>query len=113
MIDELSPETVRDRIGDDGNDDDDELDLIDVREDTAYDDGHLPGAEHVTIDELEETVVDRDWADEVIVYCYIGKTSIQAARLIDEYGDAESVASMDGGYEAWESAASESSPKPQ
>ncbi|SEW24614.1 rhodanese-like domain-containing protein [Natrinema salifodinae] len=97
MVDELTPETVRERI-----DRGDEFDLIDVRGDDAYADGHLPGAEHVTIEELEETVVDRDWADDVIVYCYVGKSSIQAARLIEEYGNAESVASMAGGYDAWE-----------
>ncbi len=97
MVAELPPETVRERL-----DADDEFDLLDVRDEEAYDDGHLPEAEHVTIDELEETVVDRDWADDVVVYCYIGQTSVQAARLIEEYGDAERVASMAGGYDAWE-----------
>ncbi|AEH36002.1 rhodanese-like domain-containing protein [Halopiger xanaduensis] len=99
MVEELSPETVRERIE---RGDDDEFDLIDVRDADAYDDGHLPGAEHVTIEELEDTVVDRDWADDVVVYCYVGKTSVQAARLIEEYGDADSVASMAGGYDAWD-----------
>lgn len=97
MVEELMPETVRERI-----EQDDEFDLIDVRDDDAYADGHLPGAEHVTIEQLEATVVDRDWADDVIVYCYVGKTSVQAARLIEEYGNAESVASMAGGYDDWE-----------
>ncbi|WP_226010895.1 rhodanese-like domain-containing protein [Halomicrobium salinisoli] len=100
MVAELAPETVRERI-----DGDESFDLIDVRDGDAYEDGHLPGAEHVTVEELEETVAERDWADEVVVYCYVGQTSIQAARLIEEYGDAERVASMDGGYEAWESPA--------
>jgi len=98
MVEEISPAEVRKRI-----ERDDAFDLVDVRNEDAYADGHLPGAESVTIEALEETVVDRDWADDVVVYCYIGETSIQAARLIEEYGDADSVASMDGGYEAWES----------
>ncbi|GAA0672756.1 rhodanese-like domain-containing protein [Natronoarchaeum mannanilyticum] len=98
MVEEVSPAAVRERI-----ERDEEFDLVDVRDEDAYEDGHLPGAESVTIEELEESVVDRDWADDVVVYCYIGETSIQAARLIEEYGDADSVASMDGGYEAWES----------
>ncbi|MFC4436272.1 MULTISPECIES: rhodanese-like domain-containing protein [Natrialbaceae] len=97
MVDELDPETVRERI-----ERDDEFDLVDIRDGEDYDEGHLPGAEHATIEELEETVVDRDWADDVVVYCYIGKTSVQAARLVEEYGDAEAVASMAGGYDAWE-----------
>lgn len=99
MAEELSPETVRERI-----ERDEEFDLIDIRGDEDYAEGHLPEAEHLTVDELEDTVVDRDWADNVIVYCYIGQTSIQAARLIEEYGDAERVASMAGGYDAWEPA---------
>jgi len=98
MVEEVSPAAVRERI-----ERDDEFDLVDVRDEDAHADGHLPGAESVTIEELEDTVVDRDWANDVVVYCYIGETSIQAARLIEEYGDADSVASMDGGYEAWQS----------
>lgn len=97
MVEELSPETVRDRI-----EHDDEFDLVDIRDDEDYAEGHLPGAEHLTVEELEDTVVDRDWADEVVVYCYVGQTSVQAARLVEKYGDAERVASMAGGYDAWE-----------
>ncbi len=97
MIEEESTETVRRRL-----ERDEEFDLIDIREAEDYADGHLPEADHVTIEELEETVVDRDWADEVVVYCYRGNSSIQAARLIAEYGDAERVVSMAGGYQDWE-----------
>ena len=97
MVEEIAPETVRERI-----ERDEEFDLIDIRDDEDYVESHLPDAEHVTVEELEETVVDRDWADEVVVYCYIGQTSVQAARLIEEYGDADRVASMAGGYDAWE-----------
>ncbi|OAQ53282.1 hypothetical protein HTG_07330 [Natrinema mahii] len=97
MVEEFAPETVRERI-----ENDDEFDLIDIRDGEDYDEGHLPEAEHLTIDELEDTVVDRDWADDVVVYCYVGQTSVQAARLIEEYGDADRVASMAGGYDAWE-----------
>ncbi len=97
MVEEFTPETVRERI-----ENDEEFDLIDIRDDEDYAEGHLPEAEHLTIDELEDTVVERDWADDVVVYCYVGQTSVQAARLIEEYGDAERVASMAGGYDAWD-----------
>mgnify|MGYP000471763630 CR=1 FL=1 len=97
-IEEIGPEAVTERIGGD-----DKFDLLDVRDGDAYADGHLPGAEHVTIEALEETVAEREWAEVVIVYCYVGETSIQAARLIEKYGDADRVISMAGGYEAWES----------
>ncbi|WP_254538398.1 rhodanese-like domain-containing protein [Halomarina litorea] len=99
MVEELTPAAVHERIEGDAA-----FDLIDIRDDDAYEDNHLPTAEHVTVEELEETVVDRDWADEVVVYCYVGQTSVQAARLVEKYGNADSVASMAGGYEAWEPA---------
>ncbi|TMT85287.1 rhodanese-like domain-containing protein [Haloterrigena sp. H1] len=97
MIEEVSTETVRERL-----ERGDEFDLIDIREDEDYAEGHLPEADHVTIEELEEIVETRNWADEVVVYCYRGNSSIQAARLIAEYGDAERVVSMAGGYQDWE-----------
>lgn len=97
MVDELPPEAVRERI-----ERGDEFDLIDIRGEEAYADGHLPGAEHMTIEELEETVVDREWADDVVIYCYIGKSSLQAAHFVERYGDTETVASMAGGYDAWD-----------
>jgi rhodanese-related sulfurtransferase len=97
MVEELSTETVRERL-----DRDERFDLVDIRDEEAYDRGHLPGAEHLTVEDLEETVADREWADDVVIYCYVGETSVQAARLVERYGDADTVASVDGGYEAWE-----------
>jgi len=96
MIEEVSTETVRERI-----ERGDEFGLIDIREGEDYAEGHLPDADHATIDELEEIVETRDWAEEVVVYCYRGNSSIQAARFIAEYGDAERVVSMAGGYQEW------------
>ncbi|SFG33308.1 thiosulfate sulfurtransferase [Halopelagius inordinatus] len=102
MVEELPPETVRDYL-----ERDEEFDLVDIRDEDDYADGHVEGAENLSIEELEDTVIDREWADDVVVYCYIGQTSIQAGRLIEEYGDADSVASMAGGYDAWDDADAE------
>ncbi|NIB98452.1 rhodanese-like domain-containing protein [Halobacterium sp. R2-5] len=96
-VDTVAPEAVRERL----ESGDDDFDLVDIREGDAYEDGHLPGAEHLPVEELEDVVAERDWDDEVVVYCYVGETSVQAARLVEEYGNADAVASMDGGYEAW------------
>jgi rhodanese-related sulfurtransferase len=97
MVEEVPPEAVRERI-----ERGEAFDLLDIRDRGDFAEGHLPGAEHCRIETLEETVVDRDWAEEVVVYCYVGQTSVQAARLIEEYGDAGEVRSMAGGYDAWE-----------
>lgn len=96
MAGELTPDDVRRRI-----DDGEEFDLIDIRSPGTFEEGHIPGAENLPPAELEAAVEEREWADEVVVACYIGKSSVQAARLIERYSDAD-VASMAGGYEEWD-----------
>lgn len=76
--------------------------VIDIRDRDDFEEGHIPGAENVPLDDLEDVVDDREWSDEVVVACYVGQTSQQAARLIDAYADDATVASMAGGYEAWD-----------
>lgn len=89
---EVTPDAVESRLGD--------LQVVDIRDADAYAEGHIPGAENVPMDDLEAVVEAYDWDDEVVVACYVGETSVQAARFIDHYADAD-VATMAGGYEAW------------
>lgn len=78
------------------------VELIDVRDRERYEEGHIPGAESVPLDDLEDVVDRREWSDEVVVACSVGETSRQATRLIDAYAEDATVASMSGGYEAWD-----------
>ncbi|WP_101295502.1 rhodanese-like domain-containing protein [Halegenticoccus soli] len=95
MVAETPPEEVRARLeAGEG------FDLVDIRDADAYDEAHIPGAENVPLDDLEDAVDDREWADEVIVACYVGESSVQVARFLDARTDAE-VSSMAGGYDAW------------
>lgn len=77
-------------------------DVIDIRDADNFVEGHIPGAENIPLDDLEDVVDDREWGDEVVIVCYVGQTSQQAARLIDAYADDTTVASMAGGYEDWD-----------
>ncbi|WP_227378015.1 rhodanese-like domain-containing protein [Haladaptatus halobius] len=77
-------------------------DVIDIRDADNFKEGHIPGAENIPLDDLEDVVDEREWGDEVVVACYVGQTSQQAARLIDAYADDATVASMSGGYERWD-----------
>ena len=78
--------------------------LVDVREASEWDQGHLPGARHVSKgyleQEIEAAVPDR--ATPVVLYCAGGIRSLFAAKTLRGmgYGD---VVSMNGGFEAWKS----------
>lgn len=98
VVDEIPIDELSRKLRSDAN-----VDVIDIREADAFADGHIPDAENVPVAELEDVVADREWADEVAVACYVGETSIQAARLIDAYAESSRVASVAGGFEAWES----------
>lgn len=91
-VTEIAPEDV----------DLDSANVIDIRDPDNFQEGHIPGAENIPLDDLEDVVDEREWGDEVVVACYVGQTSRQAARLIDAYADDATVASMAGGYESWE-----------
>ena len=100
MVEELTPEEVRKRVENDG------LRVIDTRSPEQYERGHIPGAINVPLTELPSRVDEIDWDDtDVVCACPIGQSSIQAAKLIRSYegvDDDVTVASMEGGYRAWE-----------
>jgi molybdopterin/thiamine biosynthesis adenylyltransferase/rhodanese-related sulfurtransferase len=78
--------------------------VIDVREDSEWDQGHLPGALHISKSyveqQIEAAVPDRD--AEVILYCAGGVRSLFAAQTLEQLGYTN-VASMSGGFQAWKS----------
>jgi rhodanese-related sulfurtransferase len=95
-IDEIDPDAVARRI-DDGA----EFDLVDIRDAGTFAAGHAPGAINLRPPELQAAARDREWADEIVVACYYGESSVQVARFLDAATDAD-VASMAGGYDAWD-----------
>ncbi len=81
------------------------LNLIDVREESEFAKGHVPGARH-----LGKGVIERDIeqvfpnADvELILYCGGGYRSALAADALQQMGYTN-VISMDGGWRAWNEA---------
>lgn len=91
-VTEINPEDV----------DLDTADVIDIRDPDDFEEGHIPDAENIPLDDLEDVVDQRQWGNEIVVVCYVGQTSQQAARLIDAYADDATVASVAGGYENWD-----------
>jgi len=78
--------------------------LIDVREESEWSAGHARGAEHmgkgVIERDIEEGVPDK--AAELILYCGGGFRSALAADNLQKMGYSN-VASMAGGWRAWQS----------
>ncbi len=81
------------------------LNLIDVREESEFAKGHVPGARH-----LGKGVIERDIeqvfpnADvELILYCGGGYRSALAADALQQMGYTN-VISMDGGWRGWNEA---------
>lgn len=98
MVEEVTPDEVEAKL------EDEDVQIVDIRPEPEYEAGHIPGAINLPMHELPARIDEYDWADEVIVACPIGQSSIQAARLIGSYEDVDgdAVASMAGGYQEWE-----------
>lgn len=79
-----------------------EFNLVDVREDSEWQNGHLPGAVH-----LGKGIIERDIENmfpdpdvEIVLYCGGGYRSALAADALQKMGY-RNVISMDGGFRGW------------
>jgi sulfur-carrier protein adenylyltransferase/sulfurtransferase len=77
--------------------------LVDVRESTEWDAGHIPGAKHVPRGYLESRIegVTGDRSRPVVLYCASGQRSALAAHTLKEMLGYEHVSSMTGGITLW------------
>jgi molybdopterin/thiamine biosynthesis adenylyltransferase/rhodanese-related sulfurtransferase len=78
--------------------------FVDVREATEWEQGHLPGAIHISKSYIEQQsegqLPDRDAP--IVTYCAGGVRSLFAAQTLREMGYTN-VASMSGGFQQWKS----------
>jgi molybdopterin/thiamine biosynthesis adenylyltransferase/rhodanese-related sulfurtransferase len=78
--------------------------LLDVREASEWDQGHVPGAIHISKSyieqQIEAAVPDRDAP--VVTYCAGGVRSLFAAQTLRDMGYTN-VSSMSGGFQQWKS----------
>jgi len=86
-----------------------EYNLVDVRQEKEYAEGHLPGAKWIPMDELEERQGDLDPRKPTIAYCSGGVRSRAAATILANAGFRE-VCSMRGGLRQWEGLVAEGLP---
>ena len=76
--------------------------LIDVREESEWDEGHAKGADHlgkgIIERDIERMVPDKD--EELLLYCGGGYRAVLAADALQKMGYTN-VASVAGGWRAW------------
>ena len=79
--------------------------LVDVREESEFAAGHLPGAIHLGKGIIERDIehVLLDPSAPIVLYCGGGFRSVLAAENIQKMGY-RNVVSMDGGWRAWNAA---------
>src|SRR5215217_6683993 len=97
QVEEVDPAQVSEHLGNG-------IVLVDVRESTEWDAGHIPGAKHVARAYLEsriEGAVGADRSQEIVLYCASGQRSALAAHTLSDQLGYSNVKSMTGGITLW------------
>lgn len=97
MVRETTPEDICGRL------DEESLTIVDIRDPDSFADGHIPGSENIPAQRLDTSVLEREWPEEVVVSCYLGKSSKQVAQVLDQHLDSD-VSSLRGGFDGWDGA---------
>jgi len=74
--------------------------LVDIRNESSFDEGHIKGAINIPIKSLPLRMNDLDKNKEILVICYIGGSSKMAAKLLTKSGF--KVKNIVGGMKAWQ-----------
>ena len=80
----------------------DAVTILDVRQPTEYESGHIPGAVLAPLPDLTDHMdrIDRD--KPVLVYCAVGGRSRVAAQLLSGQGF-KNILNLSGGFDSWNS----------
>ncbi|MEK5476289.1 rhodanese-like domain-containing protein [Paenibacillus sp. FSL R5-0407] len=93
-IKETTPEEVAGRLNKG-----EALNLLDVREQDEWNEGHVAGAKHIPLGQLDMRLDELDPDHEFIVICRSGNRSGMACELLSKKG--LKVVNMTGGLLAW------------
>jgi hydroxyacylglutathione hydrolase len=78
------------------------LQLLDVREASEWDDGHIPGSLHRPYHDLHELPEGLDEASPVAVLCASGQRAAVGASLLQRHGLKDVLHVVEGGVPLWE-----------
>ncbi|WP_043934055.1 rhodanese-like domain-containing protein [Bacillus sp. EB01] len=76
------------------------LEVIDVREDEEVAYGMIPGAKHIKMGEIPESMDQLDKDKEYIFVCRSGRRSLNVCHYLQDQG--YKVVNMEGGMLSWE-----------
>jgi parallel beta-helix repeat protein len=74
--------------------------VLDVRNQSEYDAGHIRNAKLIPLYELQQRLGELNKTDEILVYCKAGGRSTQASQILDSNGFLH-IYNMLGGFDAW------------
>lgn len=75
--------------------------VVDIRDAAAFQSGHIPKAIHLTNESMADFLREADFDMPVVVCCYHGISSQQAAEFLISQ-DFTDVYSLDGGFVQWQ-----------
>jgi thiosulfate sulfurtransferase len=75
--------------------------IVDIRDPASFQAGHIPNALHLSNESLPDFLRDGDFDAPVVVCCYHGISSQQAAQFLISQ-DFTDVYSLDGGFTDWQ-----------
>lgn len=76
--------------------------VVDIRDEQSFQQGHIDNAQRIDNGNVGAFIAGADKEAPLIVCCYHGVSSQNAAQFFAEQGFA-AVYSLDGGFEAWRS----------
>ncbi|WP_100013183.1 rhodanese-like domain-containing protein [Lentibacillus sediminis] len=94
-IKEVTPKEVENRL-----EKEEDMEVIDVREDEEVAQGMIENARHIPLGELPDELDSLDKKKDYVMVCRSGRRSMNAAQLMDEQGF--KVSNMAGGMLKWE-----------
>lgn len=90
-IKQLSPKELDEKKG---------MTLLDVRTNSEYAGGRVPGAVHIPLNEIGEKIKKLKKDKEIVVFCQNGNRSIWAIKRLTGMGY-KNLYNLKGGYNAW------------